>query len=125
MWILRFHLLKPKDYNKVNRICHKYGFFPRKYACIIFAKASVKHITQKISWRTLAREFGIDHIQLYKFYENAQKSSMLSEIFHVFLESRSALYIGDIRHINNDFLDNNQDIIDLTQRTFESIVKPL
>jgi len=69
MWIIRFHLLQTKHYNKINRISKKYGFVTRKHSTLVFSKALVLHLTQKTSWRTLGREFGVDHILLYRFNE--------------------------------------------------------
>lgn len=57
MWILRYHLIQTKDYNKISRICKKYGFIPKQHSSIIYAKAVVKHATQKTSWRALKNEF--------------------------------------------------------------------
>lgn len=121
MWIIRFHLLQTKHYNKINRICKKYGFSPRKTSCLVFAKASLLHITQKTSWRALGRKFGVDHILLYRFHETAQKSQLLEEIIHVFLESRTSLYIGNIRQIDITTLDNSSELYNLTKWEFESI----
>mgnify|MGYP000574930995 CR=1 FL=1 len=122
MWIIRFHLLQSKHYNKINRICKKYGFVTRKHTPLVFSKALVLHITQKTSWRTLGREFGVDHILLYRFHDFASKSDMLREILHVFLESRSALNIGNTKQINSDTLNNSSEIYDLTKSRFESII---
>jgi len=122
MWIIRFHLLGTKHYNKIQRICKKYGFSPRKASPIVFAKATVLHSTQKTSWRALGREFHIDHILLYRFYELSRESEMMREIFHVFLQSRSALYIGDTKSISIAHLDNSSEIYDLTKREFESML---
>lgn len=47
---------------------------------------------------------------------------MLREILHVFLESRSALYIGDIKQISIDTLNNSNELYDLTKSRFESII---
>lgn len=47
---------------------------------------------------------------------------MQQEIFHVFLESRAALYIGDCREFNMSILDNSQEVYELTQKHFESIL---
>ncbi len=116
MWILRFHLLQTKDYNKIARICKKYGFLPRQNSPIIFAKASIIHMTQKTSWRLIARELGVSHISLYNFHEQSQKTPLLEEIFHVFISRRIALYIGDMRHIARGYLDNNKEIIALTKK---------
>ncbi len=123
MWILRFHLLQTKDYNKISRICKKYGFMPRQNSPIIFAKASIMHMTQKISWRTIAREFGVSYISLYNFHEQAQKTLMLEEIFHVFIDRRITLYIGDIKHIERGYLDNNEEILKLTKKELLSMLK--
>lgn len=122
MWIIRFHLLQPKHYNKINRICKKYGFVTRKHTPLVFSKALLLHATQKTSWRSLGREFGLDHILLYRFHEFSSQSDMLREILHVFLESRSALYIGDIKQISIDTLNNSNELYDLTKSRFESII---
>ena len=122
MWILRFHLLKTKQYNKINRICKKYGFITRSHSSITYAKASVKHMTQKTSWRTLAREYGVDHNSLYKFHNLSKNTPMLEEILHVFSDARIALYIGDMKHIDTHYLDNAQEVLDLTNRRLKSML---
>ncbi|MDA9129122.1 hypothetical protein N9J72_01430 [Candidatus Gracilibacteria bacterium] len=123
MWILRFHLLQTKDYNKIARICKKYGFSPRQHSPIVFAKGLIIHETQKKSWRMIGRELGVNHIGLYKFHELARNSECLREIFHVFIESRMALYVGDNKHVEKDFLDNSREVLELTCRELGSIVK--
>jgi len=125
MWILRFHLLQTKDYNKIHRICKKYGFITRIHSPIVFTKAYIKYITQKISWRSLGREFWVDHAGLHKFYDFVEKNNLQSEIFHVFLESRAAVYIGGNRSFTIEELDNSLKIYSLTQKEFESILRTL
>lgn len=122
MWILRFHLLSSKDYNKLGRICQKYGFVSRTHSVTVYAKASVKYMTGKYSWRTLSREFHIDHSALSKFYTFSRESGLLEEIFHVFLESRIALYIGDTQSISTYDLDHSQEIYELTQKQIVSMI---
>jgi len=123
MWIIRFHLLQPKHYNKISRIYKKYGFSPRSIPAIIFAKASILHHTQKTSWRTIGKQLGADHVNLYRFDVLARKSWMLREIFHIFWEARIALYIGDNKVIDRRDLNNSSIIYDLTKSEFESIFK--
>ncbi len=123
MWIIRFHLLESKHYNKMNRIYKKYGFLPRRASPVSFAKASLLHHTQKISWRAISRQVSVDHSSLYRFDEFAREHSMHREIFHVFLESKSALYIGKNRVIDMQTLDNSQQIYDLTKAELESILE--
>ena len=103
-------------------MCKKHGFIPRKIAPVVFAKASLLHCTQKTSWRALGREFWVDHILLYRFYEHSRESKMLEEILHTFLNSKTALYIGDTKSIDITTLDNSQEIYDLTQKQFESML---
>lgn len=122
MWIIRFHLLQSKDYNKIQRICKKYGFVPRKTSQIVFAKASLLHHTQKKSWRSLASQFAIDHAALYRFDKFSKTSPMLEEIFHVFLDSKIALYIGDNKTIDTYTLNNSEDIYILTKKQFKSML---
>ena len=123
LWILRFHLLTSKDYNKIARICKKHGFLPRQHSPVIFAKAVMLHATQKKSWRMISRELGVNHIWLYKFYELSRKSECCSEIFHVFINSRVALYVGNMKHIEKDFLDNSDELLELTLEQLAGIVK--
>ncbi len=125
MWILRFHLLQPKDYNKIDRICKKYGFVSRTHSPIIYSKASIKYATQKHSWRSLSGEFHIDHAALAKFFTSAKDSGLLQEIFHIFLERRIALYIGEKRSISGEQLDNSQEIFELTQAEILTILSRL
>ena len=47
---------------------------------------------------------------------------MLEEILHTFLNSKTALYIGDTKSIDITTLDNSQEIYDLTQKQFESML---
>ena len=47
---------------------------------------------------------------------------MLEEILHVFLESRTALYIGDTKSIDIVTLDNSREIYDLTKTQLESML---
>jgi hypothetical protein len=122
MWIIRFHLLQTKHYNKIARACKKHGFMPRKIAPTVFAKACLLHCTQKTSWRALGREFWVDHILLYRFHQLARGSDLLEEIIHTFLEWRIALYIGDIKEIDISTLDNSSEIFNLTKKQFESIL---
>jgi len=97
MWIIRFHLLETKHYNKVTRIFKKYGFVPKKLSPIILSKACILHHTQRVSWRLLSRKFSVDHTTLYRFDGQAKNSDMLREIFHVFIDARVALYVGDFK----------------------------
>jgi hypothetical protein len=122
MWIIRFHLLQTKHYNKITRTCKKHGFIPRKIAPTVFAKACLLHCTQKTSWRALGREFWVDHILLYRFYNSASNTGLLEEIIHIFFESHAALYIGDLKQINIGALDNSSEIYDLTMRQLSSIL---
>jgi hypothetical protein len=122
MWILRFHLLKSKDYNKISRICKKYGFVTRIHSPVVFAKAYIKYTTQKTSWRALSREFGIDYGQLHRFHDFVKFNHLEQQIFHVFLETRSALFIGNSRQFEVQLLDHSQEILALTQKQFASIL---
>ncbi|MCD5375381.1 hypothetical protein LR010_02960 [Candidatus Gracilibacteria bacterium] len=122
MWIIRFHLLQTKHYNKIVRTCKRHGFFPRKIAPTVFAKACLLHCTQKTSWRALGREFHVDHILLYRFYTSASKTELLEEILHIFLESRIALNIGEAKQVNISQLDNSSEIYDLTMQQLPSIL---
>lgn len=122
MWILRFHLLQPKDYNRVTRMCAKYGFISRSHSPLQYAKASIKYATQQTSWRTLSHEFHIDHAALARFYESAKKSGLLGEIFHIFVERKVALYIGTKSNILAGELDNSEEIYLLTRREMESML---
>lgn len=122
MWIIRFHLLQTKHYNKIHRICKKYGFITRKISPLVYSKALLLHTTQKTSWRTLGNQFWVDHILLYRFSDFSCRSDMYREILHVFLESRSALYIGDSRQVHIESLNNSSEIYNLTKREFESML---
>ena len=122
MWILRFHLLQTKDYNKIARICKKYGFLPRQHSPVIFAKALLLYATQKKSWRMIGRELGVNHIWLYKFYEFSKESDCLREIFHVFIDARIALYVGDKKHIEREFLDNSEEVLELTKGVLRNML---
>lgn len=125
MWILRYHLLTPKHYNKVSRLCQKHGFKTRTHSPVLYAKASIKHLTQKNSFRSLSREYAVSHITLHSFFSIAKNSDLLSEIFHVFLEWGIVLFIGDMRHINIGLLENNPEIYELTKVEIESMMKSL
>ncbi len=80
-------------------------------------------MTQKTSWRALSREFWIDYGQLHKFYDFLKNNQIEDQIFHVFLETRSALYIGNSRQFNITSLDHSEEILTLTKKQFASILK--
>jgi len=121
MWIIRFHLLEPKHYNKIGRIYKKYAFSPRSISWIVFAKSSLLHHTQKTSWRAIWKQFWVDHASLYRFDISARESWMLREIFHMFFESWVALYIGNKKTVSIQDLHNSDEIYDLTKEQFKSI----
>lgn len=125
MWILRFHLLQSKDYNKIERVCKKYGFISRSHSPIVYCKACIKYTTQKYSWRTLSKEFHIDHAALAKFYTQAKYSGLLQEIFHIFTDRKIALYIGKNKSITSEELDNSKEILELTQQEIMTILSRL
>lgn len=122
MWILRPHLLRSKDYNKLSRIFQKYGFKTRSHSPTVYAKALMKRVTLGTSWRSLESEFHIHHSALLRFYEYARESGMLREIFHTLIERRICLYIGQRQHISAADLDSSEEILQLTQAEFESIL---
>jgi len=122
MWIIRFHLLETKHYNKISRIYKKYDFVPRKISSLVFAKACILHHTQKTSWRALGRQFWADHTALYRFDDFAMKSGMLWEIFHVFSGAKVALFIGNNKTVDIDTLGNSDEISVLTHNEFESML---
>ena len=70
----------------------------------------------------IGRELWVSHIWLYKFYESACSSDMFEEIFHVFIHRRIALYVGDKKHIEKDYLDNSEEVWELTKKEFESML---
>lgn len=125
MWILRFHLLESKDYNKITRICKKYGFSARKISPILLAKASVRHMTQTVSWRALAQEYCVSHLALYQFFEQARHTELLQEIFHVFIDRGISLYIGEKKHISPEDLTNITPLQVLTREQLVTILSRL
>jgi len=123
MWILRFHRLEPRDYNTIARLLKKSGFSPRSIAPIVFAKALIYKKIQKKSWRKIAELFGVSHIALYKFYEHFSQTLEFEKIFHVFLERRIIVYVGEKRYFSQDDLDNSQELYDLTRERLASMLK--
>ena len=122
MWIIRFHLLQTKHYNKINRICKRYDFIPRKFSPLVFSKASLLHYTQKISWRALGRKFDLDHAALYRFNQTAKETDMLQEIFQVFLEAKVAIFVGEDKNFEIWDLHTNPYFYKLTEKQFQNLL---
>jgi len=122
MWIICWWNLETNDYNFVARELKKNGFIPRKVAPMVFIKASILHICEKRSWRNIASELGCEHIYLYNFYQNFKNTDNLKTIFHRFIDKRVLLYIGEKKHFNRDFLNNNPELIQLTKQALASMM---
>jgi len=123
MWILRFHRLESRDYNAIARILKKSGFSPRSIPPIVFAKALIFHEIEKKSWRIIAGIFGVSHIALYKFYENFSKTPEYEKIFHLFLNRRIIVYVGEKKTFSQDDLDNSEEFYSLTKERIVNMLK--
>lgn len=123
MWIVRFHKLQTKDYNKITRLIKKSWFTTRRIAPIIYGKSLVRHVIQKRSLRNVVGEFSISHIALHKFIHFIQDKKEYEKIFHVFLEARTILYIDNPRSFTQHDLDNSEEIYILTTEVLKSILQ--
>jgi len=121
MWIIRFHKIKPRDYNYVSRELKKSGFIPRKVSPILFIKAAIYHKLQKKSWRNTAERLNTRHVYLFNFYKKLEKKDVLSRIFHTFAERRIIVYVGNTKAFTEHDLDNSQDFLQLTRERLQSI----
>lgn len=122
MWIIRFHKIKPRDYNYVARELKKAGFIPRKITPILFIKAAIYHKLQKKSWRNTAERLNTRHVYLFNFYKNIQDSNVLDTIFHKFADRRIIVYVGNTKTFTEHDLDNSQDFLQLTKQQLQSIL---
>lgn len=107
------------------RICKKHNFFARKISPMLLSKALMIHMCQNKSWRKIAQEYQVSHIALYQFYEHAKENTYITEIFHVFLECHSVLYIANYKSISLNDLENNHELLSLTQEEFLRIIERL
>ncbi len=120
MWIIRFQNITSSDYNYINRVLKRACFFPKKFSCIILFKATIIHVLKRKSWRSLQKEFWINYITLYNFYNSIKNKEVFLQIFHRFINKRIILFVGEKRLITKEYLDNSKDIIILTKRELES-----
>jgi len=121
MWIIRFHKIKPRDYNYVARELKKSGFIPRKITPILFIKAAIYHKLQKKSWRATAERLNTRHVYLFNFYKNIKDSDVIERIFHKFAERRIIVYIGNTKTFTQYDLDNSSELLELTRERLRSI----
>ncbi len=123
MWLIRFHLLKTKDYNYINRKLKKCGFFCRKNPPILFIKSSVLYLLEKKSWRIISEKLWVNHIQLFKFYSNYKNNPELKNIFHYLADQRIIVYLWEEKKFNIEEIDNTSKFLKLTKAELSNIFK--
>lgn len=121
MWIIRFQNLKTKDYNYINRKLANLWFYTRKLSWVLLIKASIYHIIEKKSWRSISCKLWVNHIQLFKFYSHYNNTLEFKEIFHYLSDNKVLAYIPDNKSFNLSDLDNNEEFIKLTKKQIEII----
>lgn len=108
MWLIRFHLIETRDYNRVERFCYAVGFAPRKLSSMMLVKWLLLHVFQKKSWRQIGKELGTAHIPLYNFALQFESSSELHTLLEYCIERRIVLWIGDEWHISREYLESDE-----------------
>lgn len=110
MWLTRFHLIEPRDYNRISRMCERSGFVAKKFSPLLLAKGIVLHTFSKKPWRRVATELGVPHIPIYHLYQELESSGDLHTLLIYFIERRIVLFVESERHITREMLAT-EDII--------------
>lgn len=100
MRIIRFDKLETKDHNYIKRHLHKAWFNPKKIAPAIFVKSCIIHIFQKKSWRHISKNFGLNHIVLYNFYNCYKENIEFENILVKLIENWIILYLDDLKNFS-------------------------
>lgn len=108
MWLIRFHLIETRDYNRVERFCHVVDFSPRKLSGMVLVKGILLHVFQRKSWRQIGKELGVAHIPLYNFYTQFHTTESLHDLIIYFIERRIILSLLDERHVTREYLETDE-----------------
>lgn len=108
MWLTRFHLIEPRDYNRISRMCERSGFVAKKFSPLVLVKGILLHIFMKKSWRAIASELGVPHIAIYHLYQSLEGTSEMREILEYAITRRIVLYARDDRHITREILESEE-----------------
>jgi len=125
MWLIRFHKLKPRDYNMISRRLEKAWFSSRKISPIIFIKSSIKHLLLKKSWRQIASNLPYSHLSLYNFYNKFKNTPEFSQIIFTLCERRILLNIEGKKQISEEDINNSSELLKLTLATLKDIVQDI
>ena len=108
MWLIRFHLIEPRDYNRISRMCERSGFIAKKFSPLVLVKGILLHIFAKKSWRAISQELGVPHIPIYNLYRELEGTPELREILEYVIMRRIVLFTSDERYITREMLDSEE-----------------
>lgn len=94
MWILAFHQLETKDYNKISRLFKSHEVWTVKYSSMLLAKALTEYSCQRTSWRKISNKYNITHSSIYQIYNKSCFTSMIYEVLDYFVEREIIYFVN-------------------------------
>ncbi|MFZ2255858.1 MAG: hypothetical protein WAW59_08400 [Patescibacteria group bacterium] len=95
MWLLRFHLVETRDYNKIDRIVARTGYISHNLSTMVLVKGILLHVLQKKSWRQAGAELKVSYTALYQFAQFFESREEKKELLSYLIERKIALYIAN------------------------------
>ena len=120
MWLLRWHLIETRDYNKIERIVSRAGYGHKNYSSMLLVKWILLHTLQNKSWRLVAWELRTSHVPLYQFSVHMKWTTEFRDIISYLISRRIVLYVSHERHITTDIL-SGETILLSSQKELERI----
>ena len=124
MWLIRFHLIETRDYNRLERFCRAVHFAPKKFSAMVLMKGILLYVFQKKSWRQVGSELNIPHLPIYNFYSQIQYTREFRELLIYFIERRIALSLLSEKTITREYLKMD-DVVERSREELEILLSTL
>lgn len=108
MWLIRLHLLKTKDYNKISRICKNAWLENNKYSFVLLVKWLCFHCLLNKPWRQISDLYKISYTTLYQFYNKTRSTDAFLKVFEYLCERKIILFIEDKKIINEQIMNSEE-----------------
>ncbi len=120
MWLIRFHLVETRDYNKIDRLLKNLDGIPQRVSSMLLIKWTIIHLLEKKSWRRIAEQLSIPYLTLYYFFNKIKATQVFRDILLYLIDRRILLCIWEEKNITNHYLQGDA-IIEISKNELETL----
>lgn len=101
MWLIHFHKIQTKDYNRIKKIFLEHNIYLKNLSPTLVSKCLLEHYCQKRSWRKISEKYGIHYSKIYQINIKIQKTWVIYHVFEYLVWKEILIYYNNVSNTNN------------------------